>query len=117
MKPVPYYKQKTPYTCALACLRMVFETIGKKLSENDLSQIIKIKTGSGFSPRMVEFICEVINAEYDYHFESSLAELEELIKIGFHPVVLVNPSILYSLPEEEHGHYIVIKDKTKEKII
>jgi len=113
----PFYKQETPFTCSLACLRMILEAIGKKFSEIELSKIVEFKPLKGFSPRMMEKLLEIANIDYEYHFDSSLQEIEKNVENKLYPVVLVNPSILYGISEEEHGHYIVIKDITEEKII
>jgi len=114
---LPYHKQQTPFTCSLACLRMVLESIGKQLSESELSKIVEFKPIKGFSPKMMDLLCEIINLEYNYHFDSSLDEVKKAIEADFYPIVLVNPSILYNLPEEEHGHYIIVKDIIGEKVI
>ena len=117
MTKLPFYKQQTLFTCSLACLRMVLEAVGRKMSEAELAKIVEFKPLKGFSPKMMEKLCEIINIDYEYHFDSSLEELKQNIKAGFHPLVLVNPSVLYDLPEEEHGHYVIIKDITEEKTI
>jgi ABC-type bacteriocin/lantibiotic exporter with double-glycine peptidase domain len=96
---------------------MILESIGKQLDEAELSKIVEFKPIKGFSPKMMDSLCEIINLEYEYHFDSSLEEIRQTIEAGFYPIVLVNPSILYNLPEEEHGHYIIVKDITEEKVI
>jgi hypothetical protein len=96
---------------------MVLESIERVMSEEELSKIVEFKPIKGFSPKMMDSLCEIINLEYDYHFDSSLDEIKKAIEAGFYPIVLVNPSILYNLPEEEHGHYIIVKDITEEKVI
>ena len=117
MSKLPFYNQQTPFTCSLACLRMVLESIGKELSEVELSKIVEFKPLRGFSPKMAEKLLEIINIDYEYHFDSSLQEIKQNTERGFYPIVLVNPSILYDFLEEEHGHYIIVKDITEEKII
>ena len=66
---------------------------------------------------MMDSVCEIINVEYMYRFDSSLEEIKLTIEAGFYSIVLLNPSILYNLPEEEHGHYIIVKYITEEKVI
>jgi len=96
---------------------MVLESIGMKMSEIELSKIVDFRPVRGFSPKMMEKLCEIINIDYEYHFDSSLQEIKQNIKKGFFPIVLINPSSIYNLPEEEHGHYIAVKDITEKKII
>ncbi len=117
MSKLPYYKQQTPFTCSLACLRMVLDSIGRKFSEVELAKIVGFSTKRGFSPRMMDRLCDIIGVKYEYHFDSTLEELNTMIKEGFHPIVLVKPNLLYGITETEHGHYIIVKDITKENII
>ncbi|HLC39548.1 MAG TPA: peptidase C39 family protein [archaeon] len=117
MNKLPFYKQQTPFTCSLACLRMVLEVVGRRFTEFELSKIVTFKPLEGFSPKMMKELCEIVNFDYEYHFNSSVEKINQSIRAGFYPIVLVNPSILYNLPEEEHGHYIVIKDITEANII
>ena len=86
---------------------MVLESVERKMSEAELAKIVEFKPLRGVSPKMMEKFCETINLDYEYHFDSSLQEIKEMIKASFYPIVLVNPGILYNFPEEEHGHYIV----------
>lgn len=117
MNKIPFYKQQTPFTCSLACTRMVLEAIGRKISEVELSRIVEFKPLRGVSPKMMEKLCEIINIQCEYHFDSSLQEIKQNIENSFYPIVLVNPTVLYNLPKEEHGHYIIVKDIIGEKVI
>lgn len=96
---------------------MVLESVGIEVSEMELARIVGFKPLRGVSPKMMEKLCEMMDLNFEYHFDSSLNEIKQNIENGFYPIVLVNPSVLCDVPEEEHGHYIVIKDITKEKII
>lgn len=96
---------------------MVLESFGRKFTEMELSKIVKFNPRKGLSPLLMEYICETINIKYDFHFNSSTEEIEKIVKEEFYPIVLVDPSILYDFPQGEHGHYIVVKDIRKEKII
>jgi len=96
---------------------MVLEFIGRKFTEVELAKIVGFSSRKGFSPKMMDSLCEIIDVKYECHFNSSLEEIKDVIRAGFYPIALVNPSILYDLPEEEHGHYIIIKNISEEKII
>ncbi len=50
-------------------------------------------------------------------FGSTIEELQASLEKGFYPIVLVKPSILYNLPESEHGHYVIVKDITDKDVI
>lgn len=114
---IPYYKQQTPFTCSLACLRMVLESFSIKATEYQLAEIIKFSPRKGVSPNMIKSICENYNVEYNFHFGSTIEELQAGLEKGFYPIVLVKPSILYNLPESEHGHYVIVKDITDKDVI
>src|SRR3989338_3477092 len=114
---LPYYRQRTPFTCSLACVRMVLESLGIETTEYELAEIINFSPKRGVSPIMIKSLCERFNVRHNFHFGSTLEELQEAIKDEFYPIVLVKPSTLYNLPETEHGHYIIIKDITDENVI
>jgi len=113
---LPYYKQQTPFTCSLACLRMVLESIGRKFTEMELARIIGFKPDIGFSAVMMGRLCDIIGVEYGFYFNLSLDELNELVSDGFYPITLVKAGVLYSILESEYGHYLVIKDITKRNV-
>jgi hypothetical protein len=48
MRVPPYYKQKKPYTCSLAALRMVFGYFGVIVSESELVNKVVPDYGPGF---------------------------------------------------------------------
>jgi ABC-type bacteriocin/lantibiotic exporter with double-glycine peptidase domain len=96
---------------------MVLESFGKKFTEMELSKIIGFSPRKGVSPKMMDSLCEIIDIGYEYRFDSSLEEIEDITRAGFYPIVLVDPSILYDIPEEEHGHYIIIKNINEGKVI
>lgn len=114
---LPYYKQQTPFTCALACLRMVLEYIDIKTAEYQLAEIINFKPKKGVSPKMMEYICGYREVKYTSHFGSTTEELFDYVRKGFYPITLVKPSTLYDLPESEHGHYIIVKVITDKSVI
>jgi len=67
---------------------MVLESIGKPLNEIELSKIVEFRPIKGFSPKMMYSLCEIINLDYNYHFDSSLDEIRKAIEAGFCPVKL-----------------------------
>lgn len=114
---IPYYKQQTLFTCSLACVRMVLESIGIKATEYELAKIINFSPRRGVSPAMIKSVCEHLKVRYNFHFGATIEELMKTIDDRFYPIVLVKPTTLYNLPEMEHGHYIIVKNITDENVI
>jgi ABC-type bacteriocin/lantibiotic exporter with double-glycine peptidase domain len=114
---MPYYKQQTPFTCSLACLRMILESIGRKFTEEELAKTIGFNPKVGVSPSMILKVCEIVNVDCQLQFEITLAKLKELLSKNIFPITLLDPRILYGLTEVGHNHFIVIKDISEEKII
>lgn len=96
---------------------MILEYMDIKINEYRLAEIINFSPRKGVSPNMMKTICENYNVEYSFHFGSTIEELQRYINKGFYPIVLVKPSVLYNLPESEHGHYIIVKDITNKNIV
>lgn len=96
---------------------MSLEPLGINISEYELSEIINFKPKRGVSPKMIESVCERLKIKYTSRFGSTIEEIFNYIRKGFHPITLVKPSTLYDLPESEHGHYIVVKNITDRSVI
>ena len=117
MNELPYYKQKTPYTCALACFRMVLESVGKKYNEYELAAMINFDYNRGISMPMMANFCKLIGLKYILNYQSDLKELSDLLNKGIYPIVLINPGILYLSFESKHVHFIVVKHLAEESIL
>lgn len=114
MNELPYYKQQTPYTCALACMRMVLEHVGRKISEYELSKIIGFDLKRGYSMPMFKDILDIMGIEYKLIPKASIEELGAMLK--YYPIVIISPKIYQNIPEE-HGHTVVVKDIAEKSVI
>lgn len=117
MKEIPYYKQGAIYSCALACLRMVLDAIGRKFSEYELTIMTNFNYTHGISMPMMADLCRLLGLEFDLLVDGNLQKLLDFLKRGFCTIVLVNPGIMYFSAESKHGHYIIVKHLADEKLI
>ncbi len=116
MSKLPYYKQQTPFTCSLACLRMVLESVDRKYLEIELAKIINFSPEVGVSMPMMAKACEVMNLDYVLFKSATLDDLKGFLSEGFYPIVIIKAK-LYHKAAGEHGHYAIVKDITKESVI
>jgi len=117
MKALPYYKQQTPFTCSLACLRMVLESFGRKFTEEELAKIIKFHPDEGMSIPKLAKVCEIINVDFEFGKLLKLEDLKSFISKNSYPIVIVDVKTFYKMAEIKHGHFIIIKDITEESVI
>lgn len=108
MNKLPYYKQQTPFTCALACLRMVLEYVGRKTTEYELSKIIGFNIKRGYSIPMLSDILNIINIEHEVTPKATIEQLKNNLSKNFYPIVVISPKVYQSI-SEEHGHTIIVK--------
>ena len=116
MGVLPHYKQQTPFTCSLACLRMVLESIGRKFTETELAKVIGFSPRRGFSIPMMTEICEILNLDYDFKSFAELQDLRSYILNGFSPIVIISVKIYQNI-SEDHGHAIVVRDIRNKSVI
>lgn len=113
---LPYYKQQTPFTCSLACLRMILESVGRKISEYELSGIIGFDLGTGYSIPMLSDILDIMDINHEVKPNASFEELKNALSKGFYPIVIVSARHYQNI-QEEHGHMVVVKDITDKNVI
>jgi len=108
---VPYHKQETTYTCAIATLRMILDFLGIKNHRNKLVKGLKPDKEEGVPHgRIIEFIREV--GLYSYvNNESDIDEIKYYLKEG-------NPVIVNYLDlVDNEGHYSIIVGFEEHKFI
>ena len=110
---IKYHPQQEDYSCGPACLRMIFNHLGKEYSEEKMIALCKTMPKTGTSH---EKIIEVLKNEEIAFFtktNSSIKQLISLIDKSF--PVIVN----YYDDESNEGHYSIVSgyDKKEKKII
>ena len=108
---LPFFRQKTEYTCGPATLEMVFKFFGLKLKEKSIARIAKTneKDGTNHSglintARKEGFYCFV-------HEYAHLSDIQRFLEEGL-PVI-----VHYTEPESEIGHYAVVVGLSKWEVI
>ena len=103
---IPYHRQEKSTTCGPACVRMVTEYIGMKLSEMELEE--------GCETSWLGNTCEELAAGVQkMGFSAEIIEnftkehLQEIIQSGTPIVALLDPAVLYG-GVQGFGHFVVI---------
>ena len=113
---LPYHKQQTLFSCSLACLRMVLETVGIKMEEYQLAPLVDYDPNIGVPMPFMVKACRALNLKYKLIKLATLDDLKHFISKGLHPIIVLQASI-YQKVLGRHGHMIVVKDITDEGVI
>ncbi|MEW6374741.1 MAG: C39 family peptidase [Thermodesulfobacteriota bacterium] len=103
---VPYFKQEKSTTCGPACIRMVLEYNGIRLSEKELEDI--------FETSWLGNTCEELASEVEkLGLLSEVVEnftmetLKETLNRGIPVIALLDPAVLYG-GLQGFGHFVII---------
>ena len=108
---VPFFRQKTDYTCGPACIRMVLAASGKHISEQPLAKLAHADKVKGTETRDLRRVLQGQNMQVRLTRKLMRDELVKLL--NDHRLVIIN----YRMPVEEVGHYALAIGVTKEGII
>lgn len=89
-----YFEQKTDYTCAVACMRMILSKYQEEIpSEEELSQLSNTTETAGTHP--TEIIRVMENMGYDALLvsDSSLEELRTFVSKGYSCILLAQVDV------------------------
>lgn len=102
----PYYEQETNYSCAVACLRMVLESLGMVMSEAELRD----KCQTDFMGTRFNLL---VRAAKDLGFDKSqsatlsLEELQSELNRGFFPIVYIKDRLAENQPYQQHAVVVI----------
>jgi len=100
---VPYYKQKTPYTCGPASFRMALDYMGIKEDENNLARLLETTEYDGTWEKKFPKVAENYRLNYIVNRNSSIRDLKALQDLGY--VIILS----YYYPKLKVYHYAVLK--------
>ena len=109
MKPFPFYKQETSWTCGAAAMRMVLEKIGIKKSEKQVIQILKTNKVRGTWHKDFPKVAEKYKLDYIVNRNASIQKLKKYQKEGYEIIICYSPT-----PKSDH--YAVLKKLTSKFI-
>lgn len=104
-----HYLQQEEHACGPSCLRMVFEHLGEKYSEEKL--IVLCQTSERYGTSHKNFIKAIRNEKFE-HYAKSNGQLDDLIncvEAGY--LAIIN----YLEPFSNGGHYAVVTGYTDDK--
>lgn len=99
---IPYYKQKTDYTCGPACLKMVFEYLGEKTTKRELAAILNTTPEAGTHTDEMSRVARAHGFAAFEKRDASLEDIKDFISRD-HPVI-----VDFIEPGEEERHFSVI---------
>ncbi len=116
MESIPYYKQQTPFTCALAVLRMVFAYFGRETTEVELARVVGFNPKFGVSMSDLAKACKIMNFDYKLMRYAKIEDIKNFISEHLFPIVLLKAAV-YEKVSGEHGHFVIVKDITDKNVI
>lgn len=111
MIKLPFFHQKSEYTCGPASLRMVFDFFGLKTKEDELKKLLKPNKIIGTKHKALIKIAQKKGFYCYVHEKANLSQLKNFLDRGF--PVIVN----YVEPDSNEKHYSVVIGYNKSKII
>ena len=103
---VPYFKQEKSTTCGPACVRMVLDYNGIRLSEKELEDIFETSWLGNTCEELASgveklgFLSEVVE-------NFTLESLKETLNKGMPIIALLDPAVLYG-GLQGFGHFVII---------
>jgi ABC-type bacteriocin/lantibiotic exporter with double-glycine peptidase domain len=110
MLKLPYFKQKTDYTCGPACVRMILANFKIKKPEHILSKELKTSKKRGTLTKELISLFKKYNFQAISHKNSSLGEIKNLLSQNYLII------LLHYIPSEKLDHYSIAKKITNTHI-
>ena len=108
---IPYYKQKKVWSCGVASMRMVLESIGIKISRTELEKLLKSNETSGTWNKAFPAAAEKFKLNYVVGRNSDIKELKKLLKEKYKIIIGY-----YLGGKFNRGHYSVVRKIDSKKI-
>jgi len=113
---VPYYKQQTPFTCALAVLRMALASFSRETTEVELARVTGFSPKIGISMPDLAKACKIMNFDYKVMKSAQIDDIRNFLSEHLYPIVLLKANI-YEKASGEHGHFVLVKDIADKNVI
>ncbi len=101
---IPYYRQETDYFCGPACLKMVFEFSGKKISQKKLAELLKTNKKRGTLRRDMAKTARRFGLDVKIFSGKSIADVKKFLSAG--KIIIA----IFVEPSAEEDHYSIITD-------
>ncbi|MDI6762129.1 MAG: C39 family peptidase [Thermodesulfobacteriota bacterium] len=103
---VPYFKQEKSTTCGPACIRMVLEYNGVRISEIELEDIFETSWLGNTCEELASGV-EKLGLLSEVVENFTLESLKEIIERGIPIIALLDPAVLYG-GVQGFGHFVTI---------
>lgn len=109
---LPFHRQEKPYSCVNACLRMILEYYGLKVSEKELRNRCR-------TTELGTYADDITSCLKYYGFSARLLELDlwelrRYIKENIFPLIYIN---LYPLYHKYSNHSVIVEKTDGEKVL
>ena len=113
---IPYFKQKTVYTCGPASMRMVLASLGIRKTEKSIAKLLRVHPQKGLKNNRFPQFAEESGLKYIMKSPAKIDDIKELLKKKYG--VIVNIQIFgwgrmighFAVVEKIRGEYIFIHD-------
>ncbi len=103
MISIPFFPQKTEYTCGPTAMRMVLAALGIKKSEKELAKLMRTSKLYGTPNRRLPKLVERLKLDHATVRKGNIEEIKKFIKEGY--LIIVG----YYSKLEKGGHFAVVK--------
>jgi len=103
---VPYFKQEKSTTCGPACIRMVLEYNGIRISEKELEDIFETSWLGNTCEELASGV-EKLGLLSEVVENFTLESLKETLNRGIPIIALLDPAVLYG-GLQGFGHFVII---------
>ncbi len=110
--PVATFNQSTNYSCGAVALQIVFEYLGKRVSEKQLIRLAKTTPEKGTDPKDLASTARKLGFKVQWSERWTEAAVRKTLERGY--PVIVN---FQDTPQLGEGHYAVIIGYTKDEFI
>ncbi|HLC22691.1 MAG TPA: cysteine peptidase family C39 domain-containing protein [Candidatus Nanoarchaeia archaeon] len=108
---IPYYRQRYVYTCGPAVMRMALGALGIKRTEDQLARLLNTGTRVGTPNRRFPRVLERFKLSYTVHRRAKFSQLVRHFRNN--DIIIV----CYFYEPEKVGHFAVVKDISKTRIM
>ncbi len=109
---MPFYKQEHPYSCAVACLRILLAHYGIEVSEGELREKCKTR-------ELGTYARDILACAQEYGFSAKLEHLsveylKELLDQDIHPIVYINMFPTSHIP---YSHTVIVESYEGDRLL
>ncbi|MEX1064203.1 MAG: cysteine peptidase family C39 domain-containing protein [Candidatus Paceibacterota bacterium] len=107
---IPFYKQQAEWSCGVAVMRMVLESLGIEKTREEIIDLLSANETWGTDNEKLVKAVKRLGLNHIEMSDASVEDLKKLFEQGYR--VIVN----YTIPEENQGHFAIFNDISEGRI-